>query len=379
MTEAPSDLALARLLEEIKQWKQEEADRLEQIVLAAELEPAYAGVLQQWQPLLERTAAEADRLLEPRSEPQAAGATGDPAELLEAAAAQSGVLVQQLLQLLSASPALGREPEARSAVHEALRGCTARLARAEAIRQGRAAEQPSATAGAAAGTATDAAAPPAAAATAQLEPSRAESPPRTGQAAGAQQQVPIGGHQLPPLPYAYNALEPYIDEATMRIHHDKHHQAYVDDLNKAEKELQAARKSGDFALVKHWERELAFNGAGHYLHTLFWTAMSPQGGASRSGRWPTRSTAASAASTRSRSSSPRRQARWRAAAGRSSPTARAAAGSRSCRRRSTRTCPNGMRFRCCRSTSGSMPTTSSIRTSGPTTSRTGGTSSTGRT
>ncbi|QGG57963.1 superoxide dismutase [Paenibacillus sp. B01] len=278
MTEAPSDLAQARLLEEIKQWKQEEADRLEQIVLAAELEPAYAGVLQQWQPLLERTAAEADRLLEPRSEPPAAGAAGDPAELLEAAAAQSGVLVQQLLQLLSASPALGREPEARSAVHEALRGCTARLARAEAIRQGRAAEQPSATAGAAAGTATDAAAPPAAAATAQLEPSRAESPPRTGQAAGAHQQVPIGGHQLPPLPYAYNALEPYIDEATMRIHHDKHHQAYVDDLNKAEKELQAARKSGDFALVKHWERELAFNGAGHYLHTLFWTAMSPQGG-----------------------------------------------------------------------------------------------------
>jgi Fe-Mn family superoxide dismutase len=92
------------------------------------------------------------------------------------------------------------------------------------------------------------------------------------------QPVPIGGHTLPPLPYAYNALEPYIDEETMRIHHDKHHQSYVDGLNKAEIKLQEARKSGDFDLVKHWERELAFNGAGHYLHTIFWTIMSPNGG-----------------------------------------------------------------------------------------------------
>jgi Fe-Mn family superoxide dismutase len=90
--------------------------------------------------------------------------------------------------------------------------------------------------------------------------------------------VPIGGHTLPPLPYACDALEPYIDEATMRIHHDRHHRAYVDGLNRAERELQAARASGQFDLVKHWERELAFNGAGHYLHTIFWNVMSPQGG-----------------------------------------------------------------------------------------------------
>ncbi len=90
--------------------------------------------------------------------------------------------------------------------------------------------------------------------------------------------VPIGGHTLPPLPYPYNALEPYIDETTMRIHHDKHHKTYVDDLNKAEKKLQEARKSGNFDLVKHWERELAFNGAGHYLHTIFWDTMNPKGG-----------------------------------------------------------------------------------------------------
>ncbi|MGF9643550.1 Fe-Mn family superoxide dismutase [Paenibacillus sp. MABNS29] len=95
--------------------------------------------------------------------------------------------------------------------------------------------------------------------------------------------VPIGGHRLPPLPYPYNALEPYIDEKTMRIHHDKHHLSYVNDLNKAEKKLEEARKTGNFDLVKHWERELAFNGAGHYLHTLFWTIMSPQGGGNPSG------------------------------------------------------------------------------------------------
>ncbi|MET3290478.1 UNVERIFIED_CONTAM: Fe-Mn family superoxide dismutase [Brevibacillus sp. OAP136] len=89
--------------------------------------------------------------------------------------------------------------------------------------------------------------------------------------------VPIGGHKLPPLPYAYDALEPFIDAETMRLHHSKHHQSYVDGLNKAETALQKARSSGDFDLLKHWERELAFNGAGHNLHTLFWTSMRPEG------------------------------------------------------------------------------------------------------
>ncbi len=95
--------------------------------------------------------------------------------------------------------------------------------------------------------------------------------------------VPIGGHTLPPLPYTYNALEPYIDEKTMRIHHDKHHLSYVEGLNAAEKKLEEARKTGNFDLVKHWERELAFNGAGHYLHTLFWNVMSPKGGGKPTG------------------------------------------------------------------------------------------------
>jgi len=85
-------------------------------------------------------------------------------------------------------------------------------------------------------------------------------------------------HELPPLPSAYDALEPHIDEQTMRLHHDKHHLAYVNGLNKAEEMLAEARKKGDFALVKHWSREAAFHGAGHFLHTLFWENMSPIGG-----------------------------------------------------------------------------------------------------
>lgn len=90
-------------------------------------------------------------------------------------------------------------------------------------------------------------------------------------------------HELPPLPYEYNALEPHIDEQTMRLHHDKHHLAYVNGLNNAETKLKEAREKGDYALVKHWEREAAFHGAGHYLHCVFWENMSPKGGGEPSG------------------------------------------------------------------------------------------------
>ncbi len=91
-------------------------------------------------------------------------------------------------------------------------------------------------------------------------------------------------HTLPELPYAYNALEPHYDEATVQLHHTKHHQAYVGGLNKAEEELGKAREAGDFALIKHWERELAFHGSGHLMHNLFWANMSPQGGGQPEGR-----------------------------------------------------------------------------------------------
>jgi superoxide dismutase, Fe-Mn family len=92
------------------------------------------------------------------------------------------------------------------------------------------------------------------------------------------QRVPIGGHVLPPLPYAYDALEPYISQEIMKLHHTKHHQSYVDGLNKAEKMMQKARETNDYSLLKHWEREAAFHGSGHYLHTIFWNNMTPNGG-----------------------------------------------------------------------------------------------------
>ncbi len=82
-------------------------------------------------------------------------------------------------------------------------------------------------------------------------------------------------YTLPKLPYAYDALEPHLDKVTMEIHHGKHHQAYVTGLNKALAEQKKARDAGDFALVKHWSRELAFHGGGHINHCLFWATMAP--------------------------------------------------------------------------------------------------------
>lgn len=90
-------------------------------------------------------------------------------------------------------------------------------------------------------------------------------------------------HELPTLPYEYNALEPHIDAQTMKLHHDIHHLGYVKGLNAAEEKLAEARKSKDFSLIKHWEREVAFHGAGHFLHCIFWENMQPNGGGEPSG------------------------------------------------------------------------------------------------
>ena len=87
-----------------------------------------------------------------------------------------------------------------------------------------------------------------------------------------------GKYILPELPYAYNALEPYIDEATMKLHHDKHHLGYVNGLNTATQKIKESIDSGDFSLIKHWDRELAFHGGGHFLHTIFWNVMGPNQG-----------------------------------------------------------------------------------------------------
>jgi Fe-Mn family superoxide dismutase len=89
--------------------------------------------------------------------------------------------------------------------------------------------------------------------------------------------VPPGQHQLPPLPYPYNALEPVISARTMKIHHDLHHKAYVDNLNKTELQLVEARRTNNFENIRGLERNLAFNGSGHILHSIFWTVMAPGG------------------------------------------------------------------------------------------------------
>jgi len=87
--------------------------------------------------------------------------------------------------------------------------------------------------------------------------------------------VAPGQHTLPPLRYAYDALEPVIDAKTLQIHHDKHHKKYVDELNRAELALAAARHAGDFLQIKCLEEAIAFNGSGHILHSIYWTVMQP--------------------------------------------------------------------------------------------------------
>ncbi len=92
---------------------------------------------------------------------------------------------------------------------------------------------------------------------------------------------PLGECRLPPLPYAYDALEPHIDKATLTIHHDKHHAGYVRNFNLAMQKLEEARATSDYAGIKHWSREFAFNGSGHVLHSLYWAGMAPKGGEPR--------------------------------------------------------------------------------------------------
>jgi len=96
--------------------------------------------------------------------------------------------------------------------------------------------------------------------------------------------IPLGGHTLPALPYAYDALNPIIDERTLRIHHDKHHKKYVDDLSAAEEAAENMRGSGDFSAINLIEQQLAFNGSGHILHSIYWTVMtSPDSGGTLGG------------------------------------------------------------------------------------------------
>jgi superoxide dismutase, Fe-Mn family len=90
--------------------------------------------------------------------------------------------------------------------------------------------------------------------------------------------------EVPPLPYAYDALEPHIDEQTMHLHHDKHHQAYVDKLNAAVEGTEFADKPIEEvianldALPEDKRTPVRNQGGGHLNHTMFWESMSPDGG-----------------------------------------------------------------------------------------------------
>ncbi len=97
-------------------------------------------------------------------------------------------------------------------------------------------------------------------------------------------------HEVPPLPYDYNALEPHIDEQTMRIHHDKHHAAYVTNLNAAlEKHPNLQSKSVDDlirginSVPEEIRTAVRNNGGGHVNHTMFWQIMGPGKGGAATG------------------------------------------------------------------------------------------------
>jgi Fe-Mn family superoxide dismutase len=83
---------------------------------------------------------------------------------------------------------------------------------------------------------------------------------------------------LPDLSYDYGALEPNISGKIMELHHDKHHLAYVNGANSALDALAEARDKNDLTMVNKFQKDLAFNLAGHVNHTVFWKNMSPEGG-----------------------------------------------------------------------------------------------------
>jgi superoxide dismutase, Fe-Mn family len=97
--------------------------------------------------------------------------------------------------------------------------------------------------------------------------------------------------QLPPLPYAYNALEPYIDAQTMQLHHDKHHATYVNNVNDALKDYPDLRTQSMESLLQNLDKlpekirtKFRNNGGGHLNHSMYWQIMSPKGGGAPTGQ-----------------------------------------------------------------------------------------------
>ncbi|NUU75628.1 Fe-Mn family superoxide dismutase [Paenibacillus xylanilyticus] len=302
-----------RILEEIRFWKEQEKEHTLVIrALVPELEPSYVKLLEEWAATFENSEKVANQLLKqllPGTHPPAPYMIRCVEQLVASARSQSREFIRQLYVLLEQSAAVQAVPLAKAVILHFIRESEYFLGVLDTLNQpgvirdaaneetfsleqhlqwtGRSeeetAEEPASVAGKA-----NPSSPPSQAQSSAVpvqSPSSGATESMTLPSAPPvkEKPVPIGGHTLPPLPYAYNALEPHIDEMTMRIHHDKHHQSYVDGLNVAEKKLAESRKKNNFELVKHWERELAFNGAGHYLHTIFWTIMNPRGGGKPSG------------------------------------------------------------------------------------------------
>ena len=87
----------------------------------------------------------------------------------------------------------------------------------------------------------------------------------------------VKSFSLPKLPYDYNALEPYISETQLKLHHDKHHQGYVNGANADFEKLEKARKENAEVDMKALLKDLSFNIGGHLLHSIFWENMAPAG------------------------------------------------------------------------------------------------------
>jgi len=91
-------------------------------------------------------------------------------------------------------------------------------------------------------------------------------------------------YSLPKLPYAYGALAPHISEEQLKLHYEKHHQAYVDGANAMVQKLEDARKASADVDMKSMLKALSFNVAGHVLHSLFWENLTPDGGGEPKGK-----------------------------------------------------------------------------------------------
>lgn len=107
--------------------------------------------------------------------------------------------------------------------------------------------------------------------------------PELGSSAQLLAGQPVAEHVLPDLPYAYDALEPHLDAATLRLHHQKHHGGALRGLNRTESQLAENAEKGDFSKSRELCRALAYYGSSHELHSIFWTNMKADGGGSAEG------------------------------------------------------------------------------------------------